>query len=114
MQNPLLQLALNTLPRFGYISSEHVEPAIHQILSKHKKILNQFLENQKTYTWDNLVLPLEIMESELDTVWSTVAHLHSVMNTAELHDVYQKMLIYLSEYQTEIKQNEKHKDSEQE
>ena len=47
------------------------------------------------------------MEAELDDVWSTVSHLNSVMNTAELHHVYQKMLTHLTEYHTEIKQNEK-------
>jgi oligopeptidase A len=105
--NPLLQPAFNTLPIFEQITPEHVEPAIQHILSKNKNTLNQLLENQKIYTWDNLVLPVEIMEGELEDVWSIVSHLNSVMNTAELHHVYQKMLTHLTEYQTEIKQNEK-------
>ncbi|HRA42717.1 MAG TPA: M3 family metallopeptidase [Gammaproteobacteria bacterium] len=107
MPNPLLEPALNTLPIFENITPEHIESAIQHILNKNKKMLNQLLENQKTHTWDNLVLPLEIMEGELEDVWCTVSHLNSVMNTAELHQVYQKMLTYLTEYHTEIKQNEK-------
>ena len=107
MPNPLLEPALNTLPIFENITPEHIESAIQHILNKNKKMLNQLLENQKTHTWDNLVLPLEIMEGELEDVWCTVSHLNSVMNTAELHQVYQKMLTYLTEYHTEVKQNEK-------
>lgn len=107
MPNPLLEPALNTLPIFENITPEHIESAIQHILNKNKNTLNQLLENQKIHTWDNLVLPVEIMEGELEDVWCTVSHLNSVMNTAELHQVYQKMLTYLAEYHTEIKQNEK-------
>jgi oligopeptidase A len=107
MPNPLLQPAFNTLPLFEHIKPEHIEPAIEHILSKNKSTLSQLLENQKIYTWDSLVLPLEIMEGELEDVWSIVSHLSSVMNNAELHYAYQKTLTHLTEYHTEIKQNEK-------
>lgn len=107
MQNPLLQLAINTLPAFQSIKPQHIEPAIDHILNKNKNTLRQLLDNQKTYTWDNLILPLEIMEAELDDVWSTVSHLKTVVNSAALHQSYQKTLTKLTDYQTEIKQNEK-------
>jgi oligopeptidase A len=107
MQNPLLHPAFNTLPTFTSIKPEHVEPAVEHILNKNRNTLNQLLENQKAYTWDNLILPLEIMEGELDDVWFTVSHLNSVMNNAELHRAYQKTLTHLTLYHTEIKQNEK-------
>lgn len=107
MLNPLLQPEFNTLPAFERIKPEHIEPAIDAILIKNRNTLNQLLENQKTYTWDNLVLPLEIMEGELDDVWSTISHLNSVVNSPDLHHAYQKTLIKLTAYHTEIKQNEK-------
>lgn len=107
MQNPLLQFSINTFPTFTSIKSEHVEPAIDHILNKNRNTLNQLLNNQKTYTWGNLILPLEIMEGELDDVWFTISHLNSVMNNTELHQAYQKTLTRLTLYHTEMKQNEK-------
>jgi len=107
MTNPLLEPAFNTLPIFEHIKPEHVEPAIEHILSKNKNIINELLENQKTYTWDNLVMPLEIIGAELDDVWCTVSHLNSVVNNAELHHAYQTTLAHLTEYHTAIRQNKK-------
>jgi oligopeptidase A len=107
MQNPLLQPAFNTLPKFQNIKPEYIEPAIDHILSKNRNTLKQLLDNQKAYTWDNLVLPLEILEGELEDVWSTVSHLNAVLNSSELNACYQKALTKLTNYETEIKQNEK-------
>ncbi len=107
MQNPLLHSAINTLPTFQFIKPEHIEPAIDHLLNKNRNTLNQLLDNQEPYTWDNLILPLEIMEAELDDIWSTVSHLNVVVNTPELYQRYQKTLTKLTDYHTEIKQNEK-------
>ncbi len=107
MQNPLLQPAFNTLPYFQNVQPEHIAPAIETLLNKNRNTLNQLLENQKIYTWDNLVLPLEIMEGELEDLWSTISHLNAVVNTADFHHAYQKSLTRLTEYHTEMRQNKK-------
>ena len=107
MSNPLLSLSCNELPPFSSIKPEHIEPAISEILKKNRETLKILLENSERYTWDNLVWPLEVMEGELDDMWSIVSHLNSVVNTPKLHKAYQSSICELTLYHTEMRQNEK-------
>jgi len=105
--NPLLASKLNELPIFSKIDSEHVKPALEVILQKNRAALKQLLERTDNYTWENLVWPLEILEGELNDVWSIVSHLNAVKNTPAFNLAYQAALTQFSSYSTEIKHNEK-------
>jgi oligopeptidase A len=104
MNNPLLNF--QNLPEFSSIKPEHVEPAIDQLLDENRGIMNDVLEDNETYTWANLVDPLDAAGNRLDRAWSPVRHLNSVMNSPELREAYNTCLSKLSEYHTEIGQNE--------
>ncbi len=104
MDNPLLQT--DGLPPFSAIRPEHVEPAIDQILSDNRRQLDALLADGRDHDYDSLVRPLEAMTDRLSKAWSPVSHLNSVMNSEELRAAYNACLPKLSEYSTELGQNE--------
>ncbi|MET0118112.1 MAG: oligopeptidase A [Sedimenticola sp.] len=104
MDNPLLEL--EALPHFSRIRPEHVEPAIDALLKEGRELTRKLLESGAPYTWDNLVEPLEIADDRLGRAWSPVSHMNSVVNSDELRDAYNACLPKLSDYATEMGQNE--------
>ncbi|MEJ2530118.1 MAG: M3 family metallopeptidase [Gammaproteobacteria bacterium] len=105
MDNPLLNL--EGLPPFSRIRPEHVEPAIDQLLADGRSQTEQLLESIPEFTWDNLVEPLEFLDNRLSRAWSPVSHLNSVVNSEELRKAYNACLPKLSDYATEMGQNER-------
>jgi oligopeptidase A len=105
MSNPLLEQ--HQQPPFSRIRAEHVEPAIDRILADNRAGLEQLLDAATDYSWDNLVRPIEAMDDRLNRAWSPVSHLNAVMNSEALRDAYNACLPKLSEYSTEVGQNER-------
>jgi oligopeptidase A len=93
------------LPPFSAITPEMVEPAMDQLLQENREIIEQLLSSQSDYTWKNLVEPLEIAEDRLSRTWSPVSHMNSVVNNDELRQAYNAVLPKLSDYATEVGQN---------
>ena len=102
MTNPLLQTS--ALPAFDLIKTEHVEPAIDQILEENRKAIAQ-LTSLKEVTWDTLAHPMESLETRLNDDWSAVSHLNAVVNDEALRDAYNNCLAKLTAYSTEVGQN---------
>ncbi len=69
--------------------------------------MEQILQDNATYTWDNLIQPMEELEERLHRVWSPVNHMNAVVNTDALRAVYNACLPKLSAYETELGQNER-------
>lgn len=105
MENPLLQPL--PLPKFSDILPEVIEPALRQIINENRAELRRLLNQPSPYTWQNLMVPLEEMGDRLSKMWAPVSHMHSVMETESLRAVYNTCLPLLTEYHTEIMQNEK-------
>lgn len=101
--NPLLNN--DGLPRFKAIKAEHIEPAIDTLLEENKTGLQNLLDQNHDYSWDNLLQPLEDMDDQLGRAWSPVSHLHSVADNEELRAAYNACLPKLSDYATELGQN---------
>ncbi|WP_167146176.1 oligopeptidase A [Pseudomonas sp. OTU750018] len=103
--NPLLQAF--DLPPYSAIRPEHVEPAVEQILADNRAAMSNLLEQQAADpSWDGLVLALDELGARLGRAWSPVSHLNAVCNSAELRAAYEACLPKLSEYWTEIGQNQ--------
>ncbi len=105
MINPLLA-PNTTLPLFSKIQPEHIEPAITQLLDEARALVKERLQATTDYTWENLIEPLENSEDKLNKAWSPVSNMNSVVNTEELRQAYNACLPKLSEYSTEMGQNE--------
>ena len=103
--NPLL--TMHGLPPFSQIRPEHVEPAIDFLLADNRQRIEGLLDGLQTPTWDRLVAPIEEWEDRLSRVWSPVGHLNAVMNNEALRSAYNACLPKLSDYATEMGQNER-------
>jgi oligopeptidase A len=105
MENPLLNPG--SLPVFSTIIPEkHIESALKQVIMENREGLAALLAQDHTFTWDNLMAPMEEMSDKLGKVWSPVSHMHSVVESETLRTVYNACLPILTEYHTEIMQNE--------
>ncbi len=104
MTNPLLET--EDLPAFESIKASHIEPAIDHLLSENRNTVKSLLSTAENYSWDNLLQKLEDMDDRLNKVWSPASHLHSVADNDQLREAYNKCLSKLSDYSTEMGQNE--------
>jgi oligopeptidase A len=104
MTNPLLQQ--HVLPAFSEIKPEFVESALNQVLEHAKLFIDDLLIKIEKPTWQSLAVPMEELDASIDQVWSPVSHLNSVMNSEELRVAYNACLPKLSEFGTELGQNE--------
>jgi oligopeptidase A len=105
MDNPLL--SINGLPPFSAIKPEHIEPAIDFLMSQNRTRLDELLNTNTSYSWGNLLRPLEAMDDRLSRAWSPVSHLNATMNSKALRAAYNACLPKLSEYFTERGHNER-------
>ncbi|MFO7582374.1 oligopeptidase A [Guyparkeria sp.] len=104
MANPLLDTP--DLPRFDFIRPEHIEPAIDEVLADNRERIRRRLEQGAPFTWENFAAPMDEMADRLDRTWAPVSHLNAVVNSPELREAYEACLPKLSDYATELGQNE--------
>ncbi|EGV32451.1 Oligopeptidase A [Thiorhodococcus drewsii AZ1] len=104
MSNPLLEQA--GLPAFSLIRPEHLEPAIDARLAACREQIERLTQNAELPTWENFIEPLEEMDDTLNRTWSPIGHLNGVLNSDALRAAYNACLPKLSEYGTEVGQNE--------
>ncbi|MDD9893350.1 MAG: M3 family metallopeptidase, partial [Gammaproteobacteria bacterium] len=103
MINPLFNT--QELPAFDNIQPDHVVPAIDETLAKQRAALEALL-SQANFNWKGLIEPLEALEETLSRTWSPVGHLNMVMNSDELREAHDACLPKLSDFHTEIGQNQ--------
>ena len=104
MNNPLLQPS--ELPRFEQIKPTVITPAIEKILHDNRQQIEE-LERLEEVSWENFVQPIQLIDDRLSKAWSPVRHLNSVKSSDELREVYNACLPRISEYSTEMSQNQK-------
>ncbi|MEM1175387.1 MAG: M3 family metallopeptidase [Pseudomonadota bacterium] len=103
MSNPLLDTT--SLPRFADIHPDQVLPAIAEVLEQNRLQLAAVVDG--TSDFDSVVVPLEEMEHRLSRIWSPVGHLQSVLGCEKWRAAYEAALPILTEYGTDLAQNEK-------
>jgi oligopeptidase A len=103
MKNPLL--TDDQLPHFSFIRLEHIEPAVSQLISDNR-VQIQAIAQQEDPSYETLAQPIQGLEDRLERAWSVVSHLNAVQNSPELRETYNRCLTQLTEYGTEVSQNE--------
>lgn len=83
-----------------------IEPAMDELLEECRERISALLDSSETYSWQSLIYPLEEIDDRLSRVWSPISHLNSVLNNEEWRDAYSNCLPKLSEYSTEMGQNQ--------
>ncbi|ATX80580.1 oligopeptidase A [Mariprofundus aestuarium] len=103
--NPILKGITTELPPFDQIKPEHVLPAIDEEIGRARQIVTGLVEIADP-DWDSLMLPLEQIEESLGRVWGPVGHLNSVCDSEELRPIYQQGVAKMTEWSSELAQNE--------
>src|SRR5690348_7902882 len=103
MSNPLLEW--DTLPPFGLIRPEQVEPAVNAVLADNRAAF-QALAGLPAPTWADFIEPQEALADRLHRAWAPVGHLNAVKSSPELRAAYNACLAPLADYDTELGQNE--------
>lgn len=98
-------LPLNPLPCFSDIQPDQIEPELKHIIAQNRVQLSELLA-QPHFTWNNLLAPLEEMDDKLNQLWAPISHLHSVLESESLRIAFNNCLPILTEYHTELMQNE--------
>jgi len=102
--NPLLDFS--GLPRFAEFKPEFVTPAIDQLLSDARAAVEQAVAVGTPAEWAAFVAPLDDANEKLGRAWGQVSHLHSVMDSPALREVYNVNLQKITVYYAELGQNE--------
>jgi oligopeptidase A len=100
--NPLLDFS--GLPQFEKIKPEHVAPALEQLLADGRATTAAALQARPI--WDEFVGPLEDANERIGRAWGQVAHLHAVMDNPPLREAYNANLPKITQYWTELGQNQ--------
>ncbi|MDQ6997869.1 MAG: M3 family metallopeptidase [Mariprofundus sp.] len=103
--NPILQGITTELPLFDQIKPEHVLPAIEAELTQARKTVAELTQIADP-DWDSLMLPLEVIEERLGRVWGPVSHFNGVCDSDELRPIYQQGVAKMTEWSSELGQNE--------
>jgi oligopeptidase A len=98
--------ARQQLPKFSQIELDQVETNLDHYLAENKQKINELVKPERNYTWQSLMQPLEDLDDRLDAFWSLISHLHAVLNSEKLRQVYHACLPKLADYQTEISHNQ--------
>jgi len=78
---------------------------LNTLLEKSKKEIDNLL-NLDNKTYANFVKPFEMIDERLEWFFTPISHLNSVNNSEKTQEVYADALPILTEYGTEISQNE--------
>jgi oligopeptidase A len=100
--NPLLDFS--GLPRFADLKPEHVTPAMDELLAQGRATVAAVIHAGAS--WDAFVAPLEDANERIGRAWGQVGHLHAVLDSPALREAYNANLPKLSQYWTELGQNE--------
>lgn len=103
-----LQDSLRTrdyLPRFRDIDPATLETEVEAALTAARTRIESLVERAGPYTWNNLVMPLEIELDRVARMWAPIRHLHAVKASAELRAAYNECLPKISAFHTELGQH---------
>jgi oligopeptidase A len=100
--NPLLNPS--PLPSFAAIKPEHIEPAVREVLAVQRRALAS-AESVDTPSLDWL-RNLERIGTEIHRVWGPISHLNAVLSTPELREAFNRCLPVVTEFYTQLGQNE--------
>ncbi|WP_415036790.1 M3 family metallopeptidase [Azonexus sp.] len=101
--NPLLDFT--DLPRFDAITPAHVTPAITELLSAGRTLVERLSHSDTAATWEDFAAPLNAGLENLGRAWGVVGHLHSVNDVPAWREAYNALLPEISRFYSELGQN---------
>lgn len=104
MSNPVLYR--EGLPLFDQIEPDHISPAIESILKEANTVIHSLKELNDPASWNNFAEPIEIISEKISRAWGQIEHLNAVVNSDKLRKAYNDNLIKLTEFYTNLSQDE--------
>ncbi|MFY9178987.1 MAG: oligopeptidase A [Venatoribacter sp.] len=99
-----------SLPAFSSFNAQATKTELEALLNRNRERITKLIESFSTTsnapTWASFVAPLQEWNDELNKLWSPMGHLNGVQNSDELREAYNACLPLLSEYSTELGQNQ--------
>ena len=105
MSNPLLHFA--GLPKFNEIIPSHVSPALDELLHNSKQSIEMLATSTQPPTWANFAIKLEDLDEKISRAWSQVGHMNAVVNSPELREAYNENLAKLTDFYSDLAQDER-------
>ena len=102
--NPLLDFS--GLPRFAEFKPESVTPALDQLLTENRALVDSLRNQDTPPDWGSFIAPLDDGNERLRRAWGQVSHMNAVMNSPQLRDVYNANIARITQYFTELAQDE--------
>lgn len=93
------------LPQFDAITANHISPALTELLEQAQRAVNDVMQNTQPASWENTAVYLESAIEPLEKAWSTVHHLSSVVDTAEIRAAIDENLPRITAFFSELEQN---------
>ena len=93
------------MPLFEQINENHITPALNQVLKESRRTIKNVESSKEVPNWHNFVFPLQKSNEKLSRVWSQINHLNSVVNNEKLRLIYNKNLVKVTKYHSELSQN---------
>jgi len=103
--NPLLDL--RGLPRFDAIRSEHISPAVDELIAHARATAEEVATDSRDATWATVVAPLDDVLDQIERAWGAVHHLNAVVSTPPLRDAYHANLPKITAFYTDQAQDER-------
>ncbi len=97
---------MDTFPPFPKNPLENGVEKVSNLIERNRNEIEKLLsiENKR---YGNFLKPLEELERDLDELFTPIYHIHSVQNSEESQKVYTELLPILSEYSSDISQDER-------
>ncbi|HEY4661732.1 MAG TPA: M3 family metallopeptidase, partial [Terriglobales bacterium] len=81
-------------------------PAIDQLLAENRALVERLGNQDIPVDWEGFVEPLDNANERLRRSWGQVSHMNAVMNSPQLREVYNANLPRITQYFSELAQNE--------
>lgn len=85
--------------------TKHIIHQLQQLLEQQRQKIAEVAQIENP-TWETLVLPLDQLSDELNQFWTPLNHLNSVASTTEIREAYQAGLPLLSDFYSDLGQNQ--------
>lgn len=108
-QNPFLtayHTPHQTVP-FHLIKVEHYEPAIHQGMEEHNRVIDAIINNPEEPTFENTIVALEKSGRLLERITTVFGNLLSAETSDEMETIAERVMPLLSEHNSNIYLNER-------
>lgn len=91
---------------FTEINPETIEAQLDALLIENKQKIRALTDNPKAPLWDNVIAPLLDLDDALEQFWAPISHLNAVAQTPALREAVVACQPKLTNYHTEIGQDQ--------